>query len=704
MSGLNDNLSTCLIGPGIARFRDPRSLKRPLRPFPGFVEQPTAIGPLPVGFPIRPRYSSRRGRSRIEFFNTRHASLYGTGEQAGPPLRNGTRKTLWNSDSYAYNDKTKSLYQSHPFILGVRAAHRRGAASVPAAFGIVIETTYRCTFDFRTGGNPFAEVDGPAPAATVIIHETPQEVVQTLARLTGFMPLPPLWALGYHQCRYSYESAQQVHEIAGGFRSQGIPCDTIWLDIDYMDGYRCFTFDKERFPDPASLAKDLHKQNFKLVAMIDPGLKVDDAYTAYLEGRDQDHFVKIGDCGLRIADSKTKPTPAPKPIPNPQSTIRNDFIGPVWPGPCAFPDFTRQRTRRWWGSLHADLLDIGIDGIWNDMNEPALFVPSKTMPNSNVHDADADLGGPGDHARYHNVYGMQMARATREGLEALRPQRRPFVLTRAGFLGSQRHAAAWTGDNVANWEHLRWTIPMVLNLSLSGQPFCGPDIGGFVGNTDPDLFARWIGIGALLPFCRAHKNKGTKMHEPWELGPDCEKACRLALERRYRLLPYLYTLFHEAARTGLPIARPVFFADHVDPRLRTVDDAFLLGGGLLVRASVSPTSPTPTSPMPRGRWIPFEITDGHAALPQLLLRAGSLIPMGPAIQHTGDGSGPIALLAALDERDQATGTLYEDAGDGPVGSDFSRTTFRVSGREGKIEVLSHAGGRPARRELQVIVL
>jgi alpha-glucosidase len=725
-----------LVAPNTARFCHPRANPASLPPFPAYISQPTPTGLLPPGFPIRPLYSTRNGRACVELLNTRPASLYATGEQAGPLLRNNTRKTLWNTDSYDYTDKTESLYQSHPFILGLRPN------SAPS-FGIIIETTYRCALDLHPSRGSIGmtvETDGPPPAITIILRDSPQDVIKALTDLTGRMPLPPLWALGYHQCRYSYMSADEVRAVAKGFRDRHIPCDALWLDIDYMDGYRSFTFNKEDFPNPAKLISDLHNDNFKVVAMIDPGLKVDETYEPYVDGRDQGHFVTTRSPSAHaegVAESSRPGVASQQPdqsaIQNPQSTI---YQAPVWPGPCAFPDFTRAAARQWFGDLYRPLLTLGIDGFWNDMNEPAIFVPSKTMPLDTHHDADEDLGGPAPHARYHNIYGAQMARATHDALIRHRPDRRPFILTRSAFLGSQRHAATWTGDNRADQNHLRWSIPMALNLGLSGQPFCGPDIGGFLGNTDPDLFARWMAIGALLPFCRSHKNKGTKPHEPWALGPDCEQACRTALERRYQLLPYLYTLFHEAAITGLPIARPLFFADPTDPRLRSIDDAFLLGDALLVQTNI-------TSPKPRGNWLPFEIplracggggrvfeTGGGrspsahaegvpsgpapaAAGPRsgggvfLHVRAGHAIPLAPITQHTGEPALDLTLLAALDTQGQATATLYEDAGEGfsYQQGDYTLTTFRITRDAPCIEVFSTKGTRPPpQRHLEVVIL
>ncbi|KAG6485520.1 hypothetical protein ZIOFF_054080 [Zingiber officinale] len=374
--------------------------------------------------------------------------------------------------------------------------------------------------------------------------------------------MPPKWSLGYHQCRWSYESAEKVKEIARTFRDKGIPCDVIWMDIDYMDGFRCFTFDKvsvlrlvigwEHFSDPESMVNDLHARGFKAIWMLDPGIKKEDGYFVYESGSENNVWIKKAD--------------------------GEPFVGEVWPGPCVFPDFTQQSTRLWWANLVKDFISNGVDGIWNDMNEPAVFkTVTKTMPVSNIHRGDPELGGCQNHFHYHNVYGMLMARSTQEGMKMANSNKRPFVLTRAGFIGSQRYAATWTGDNLSNWEHLHMSLSMVLQLGLSGQPYSGPDIGGFAGNATPKLFGRWMGLASFFPFCRGHSEKRTADHEPWSFGVECEEICRLALLRRYRLLPHIYTLFYLAHTKGTPVTTPVFFADSTDAKLRNVENSFLLG-------------------------------------------------------------------------------------------------------------------------------
>jgi len=666
------------------------------------------------GVTLRPVFSVEDGRQVVEVAVAPGTALYGTGEVSGPLLRNGRTVTLWNSDVYGYDGRTPALYQSHPWVLGVRADG--------SAFGVIFDSTYRQVLALPplSGGPIRTEADGPAFPVLVIERDTPPQVVMALAELTGRMPLPPKWSLGYHQCRWSYAPEARVIEIAAGFRARRIPCDTLWLDIDYMEDFRIFTFDPQRFPHPRQLNADLHAQGFHTVCMIDPGWKSDECLPAQ-------------------PPTPVSAAPDTPELARTRAAIRSEFAtlreearrqgyfvrradgqvyeGEVWPGRCYFPDFTRAEVRAWWAARYGPLLAQGVDGVWNDMNEPAIFnVPTKTMPEDNLHRADPELGGPGPHARYHNVYGMQMIRATREGLAAARPDRRPFVLSRANFLGGQRYGATWTGDNTANWEQLGWSVPMVLNLGLSGQPNAGPDIGGFAEDGPAgasagergEHFARWMGFGAMLPFARGHTNKANGDKEPWAFGPEVERTCRAALERRYRLIPYLYTLFREASVTGLPVARPLFFADPKDPALRAEDHGFLLGDALLVSCQLTPQRAR-AAVVPPG-WVPFRFA-GEAAdpnLPALYLRPGAIIPTGPVMQYVDERPlDRLTLLVCLDAQGEARGTLYEDAGDGYgyQHGEYRLTTFYARRQQGQIVVETRSEGHwpePAGRTIEVV--
>lgn len=606
--------------------------------------------------PVQPVFLEHRdGRVGFALEVEPGTSLYGLGEAPGPLERTGTRTVLWNTDAYGYRGDAESLYQSHPWLLAVRADG--------SAFGLLADTTWRTEVDLSDGIQVLSE--GPAFPVLVFEGERPQDVLHMLATWTGRMRLPPRWALGFHQCRYSYTPAGRVLEVAQTFRAKKIPADVIWMDIDYMHDFRIFSFHPERFADPAKLNADLAALDFHNVWMINPGIAADRAkfppggyalYDAVIEGG---HAVRRSDGRV--------------------------YVGQVWPGDTVFPDFTDPRTRAWWSELYRGFAAQGVTGVWNDMNEPALFsTVSRTMPVDNVHRGDPARGGPGLHARFHNVYGMLMAEATWAGMRDARPQSRPFVLSRAGYVGIQRYAATWTGDNTADWWDLDASIPMVLNLGLSGQPFSGPDIGGFIGDGSAELYGRWIALGAFLPFSRGHTAKGTRDKEPWAFGPEIEAVARTALERRYRLMPYLYTVFREATVSGLPVARPVFFADPADPKLRSEDDAFLLGEDVLVVPTLTST-PTGGPALPKGRWRSMWPTDGWQA--DLRVRPGAVVATGPTMQHAGSPA-KLVLHVNLDREGRAEGVVYDDAGDGYGyrAGDFSLTRFEAQRDEGGLTV------------------
>jgi alpha-glucosidase len=609
----------------------------PFLPAPGAAWVPVAESG------VRPVFQVRGGGRIVRVEVPRGTTLYGTGEVPGSLVRNGAVSVCWNTDAYGYDANSPSLYQSHPWVLAVRPDG--------SSFGVIAATPGRVTIDL-THGIEF-RAQGPVFPVVVIDRPSPQDVVRSLGDLTGKMPLPPRWALGFQQCRYSYAPDSEVVRIAREFRARGLPCDVLWLDIDYMDRRKPFTFDPRGFPHPESLSDTLHSRGFRSVWILDPGIKQEPGDFMYESGLRGEHWV-------------TMPDGTP-------------FTGRVWPGECNFPDFTREATRAWWSASVASFAArAGADGIWNDMNEPAVFdAAGKSMPETAWHRADGDLGGPGYHARYHNLYGMLMARASWEGMKARAPERRPFVLSRANFLGGQRWAAAWTGDNRSNAAHLAMALPMVLNLGLSGQPFAGPDIGGYAGPVPGEDFAAWMGLGALLPFSRAHTETGNARKEPWSFGPQVEALCRRALQTRYRLLPYLYTVFEEASRTGLPVARPAFFADPTAEWLRAVEHEFLLGADLLVDLRFRPEwKDAKRLSGDAAAWRPATVIPGEPsdALPGLFVRAGAIVPLGPLVNFSDERPlEEVELLVAPDAAGRAEGWLYEDAGDG---SGYTRGEFR----------------------------
>lgn len=618
-----------LIGNNVCIFYPEKYNAQSHQPSFAFLSEPVGLGKVPENWVLAPAFYLSEGKSIATLPIDEGASLYGTGEVTGSLLRNGKKVTLWNTDNFKYAiGDGNPLYQSHPWVLGVR--------SDGTAFGVIADNTWQQEIELSDSIRFISY--GPAFRVIVIERTSPQEVIMELANLTGKMEMPPLWALGYQQCRFSYVPDTRIKGIADTLRMKKLPSDVIWMDIDYMDQFKVFTFDKKRIPDPKDVNSYLHSKGFKSVWMIDPGIKVEEDYFVYESGTRDNHWV-LG------ADGEV-------------------YNGDVWPGSCAFPDFTRPETQQWWKGLYKDYMATGIDGVWNDMNEPSVFNgPNGSMPIDNWHRGGGSIH-PGVHQRYHNVYGMLMVKASREGILDVNPDKRPFILSRAGFLGSHRYAATWTGDNCSTVEHMKMSIPMTLTLGLSGQPFNGPDLGGFAEDATGELFGQWIAMGTFFPFMRGHAVQGSNNKEPWAFGQEIEDVSRVALNRRYRLLPYFYTLFHEASMTGMPVMRPTFFADPTDQKLRGEDQTFLLGDNLLI---IPKWANNPS--MPKGTWRTISITGENSTTDKyqsdVMIKEGSIIPLGNIIQNTTEYNlDSLTLIISLDKRGEATGTLYEDKGDG----------------------------------------
>ncbi len=562
---------------------------------------------------------------------------FGLGDKTGPLDHRDLAFTNWNSDMFGWQESTDPLYKTIPFFL----AMRRGVA-----YGLFFDNTYRSNFDFGKEARDLYSFgsDGGALDYYFFYGPGPKRVIEQFTQLVGRTPLPPLFALGYQQCRYSYYPESQVREIAAEFRKRNIPADVIYLDIDYQQDNRPFTVNRERFPTIEKMVKDLREEGFKLITITDLHLAHAHGYRPYDEGSKKGYFIK-----------------------NPNGS---EYVGKVWPGDSVFPDFTRKEVREWWGTLYTDFIKMGIRGFWNDMNEPSVFVPSKTAPIDVVHNVE---GRKTDHREIHNVFGMQNARATYEGMLKLKPNLRPFVLTRAAYAGTQRYAATWTGDNTASWNHLRLSIPQLANLGVSGYAFVGADIGGFNGSPTPELLTRWMELGAFNPIYRNHANKGTRFREPWVDGPEHERIRKRYIETRYRLLPYIYTGIEESSRTGLPLLRPMFLEFPDDESLATNGEEFMFGSNLLVAPKVWPFTDGYTVTLPKGDWYDYwtgNRVDGGKALqvdPPLdtlpvYVRAGSILPQQPLIQHVGETpSGPLELRVYPGP--QCGGDLYMDDGD-----------------------------------------
>ncbi|MCB0597182.1 MAG: glycoside hydrolase family 31 protein [Lewinellaceae bacterium] len=586
-------------------------------------------------------------------------AYFGMGDKTCSANLRGHRVQNWNTDSFSYKKGQDPLYRSIPFYYATHDG---------VGYGIFFDNSFRTHFDFDSEQNGATSfwADGGEMDYYFLYGPALLDVARRYAWLTGRPELPPLWALGFHQCRWSYYPESRVMELAQEFREREIPCDAIYLDIDYMDGYRCFTWNKAHFPNPAGMIEKLRNQGFQTVVMIDPGIKVDPEYKVYQEGMKHNAFVYRSTGEL--------------------------MRGPVWPPDCVFPDYTRPDVREWWGGLYQGLyLEDGVSGFWNDMNEPAVFkVDNATCPDNVLHHYE---GAPCDHRKAHNVYGQQMSRATFEGLKRLKPGKRPFVLTRATFSGGQRYASVWTGDNAATWEHLRMANLQCQRLSISGFSFVGTDIGGFNKQPDGELFIRWLQLAVFHPLFRVH-SMGNNIdgaaeaeaelvqtaerdnridQEPWSFGEENTALARQAIELRYQLLPYLYTAFYKNAKTGEPVIRSLCLYSQEDPVALEREEEFLFGDNLLVAPVLEPGVQSIQAYLPQGRWYDYRsgiLYEGRqmatfqaepGQIP-LLAKAGAVIANYPVQQYVGEKKfDAISLRAYYGE---GRSELYEDAGEG----------------------------------------
>lgn len=602
------------------------------------------------GVPIcaKVRLGSAPGERRWEMPLAEGARIFGGGERTGRLNKRGRRLTFWTKDSPPhFDEQTDAMYQAVPFLIQLAQSK---------VSGLFFDSNWFATADIGQQEPDLLTyvTSGPDLVVYVCAGPTFADVLRQYTSITGRMPSQPRWAFGYHQSRWGYATADEVRSVAASFRQQGIPCDAIYLDLDYMEGYRDFTWSHERFPHPSGLIRELREQGFRVVTIIDPGLKVDPAYPVYQEGIERGYFI-------RNADGSA-------------------FEGWVWPGKSVWADFARADVQSWWGEQHRALLDAGVAGIWIDMNEPTQAnmdaPPEVNIPHGLSLPLDTQHGSldqPLTHAEFHNAYGLEMARATHAILESLKPDERPFVLTRAATAGSQRYAIPWNGDTTSSWDHLRLAIPMNLGIGLSGMPMSGCDLGGFWNDTTPELLTRFTQLGAFLPFCRNHSALDTQSQEPWSFGEPYTSACRAAIEWRYRLLPYLISLAHEANTTGAPMMRPLCWLAPGEPSVIDCDDEFLLGNDLLVAPVLVEGASERRVVLPPGAW--FDLASGtvHSGPGTITLsvqletipvfvRAGAILPLAGVVQNTNAPSiEPLTLHVYLAQpSQQATALLWDD--------------------------------------------
>ncbi len=591
--------------------------------------------------------------------------FFGLGDKAAELDLRHKRFENFGRDSYGFQMDEDPLYKNIPFYYGMH--HNQG-------YGIFFDNTFRTLFDFgheRSGVTSFWARGGEMNYYFIYGPEL-LTVAEQYTRLTGTPDLPPLWSLGYQQSRWSYYPDSKVKEVAEEFRKRKIPCDVLHLDIDYMEGFRCFTFDKERFPNPKKLTADLEKSGFKTVAIIDPGIKVDEDYWVYQEGLEKDYFCKRADGAL--------------------------LNGDVWPGQCAFPDFTNPKVREWWKDLFKVIADAGIRAVWNDMNEPAVFEQG-TFPDDVRHDFDGDSCS---HRKAHNVYGHLMSKATKEGLEKHLMPNRTFAITRSCYAGAQRWTSVWTGDNIATWEHLWLASVMCQRLSVSGISFAGSDIGGFIDEPDAELYTRWIQLGVFNTFMRTHSasNETDFDQDPWSFGKESEDVIRQFIELRYQLLPYHYTAFWQNSVKGTPMLRPLSFVAQEDYETWYRNEEFLFGDHLLVSPVAQPAQEEKKVYLPKGTWY-YYFTDEkfeggqEITIPTpmnempLFVRAGAVIPQYPIMQYVGEKKiEKMPLHIYFGGKDPVLSELYEDDGDqyGYREGIYNAIRFKVVSEKKKLQI------------------
>lgn len=557
-------------------------------------------------------FNDRQGKFVFEVMKqmkgTEH--FYGLGDKTGYLDKRHYQYEMWNTDDPAPQvDCFKALYKSIPFFMTLTDTH---------VYGIFMDNTYRSFFDMSQESEDyycFGATGGNLNYYYIAGGSMP-EVLSGYTYLTGTCPLPQKWTLGYHQSRWGYVYQTDIEEVARGMRENDIPCDAIHFDIDYMEGYRVFTWNAERYNnDPEGYLKSLADRGFKPVAIIDPGVKKDDEYYVYREGVDNGYFAKT-----------------------PEGEV---YINAVWPGDSAFPDFGKPEVRNWWAKKQRFLLDKGVRGVWNDMNEPASF--HGPLPDDVVF---TDEDRPANHAEMHNVYGHLMAKATYEGLKEA-DGRRPFVITRACYAGTQKYSTGWTGDNHSMWGHLQMAIPQLCNLGLSGMPYVGTDIGGFGSDTTPELLTRWIQMACFSPLFRNHSGMGTRMQEPWQFGKEVMDIYRKYVKLHYQFIPYLYDLFFEEEKTGAPIMRPLVFHYEKDEVAKTCNDEFMVGDKILVAPVVTQGMIKRMVYLPAGEWYDYWtkekfsgstwiIKDAPLDVCPIYVKAGSIIPTMEPMSYVGE--------------------------------------------------------------------
>lgn len=600
--------------------------------------------------------------------------FYGLGEKAGHLDKRHDYVQMWSTDHYGYNWGSDPIYQSVPFYIGLLMDDKTDPSGWHgSAYGIFYDNSYRTHFDMSSSDpeNVIFKADGGEMNYYFFYGPSMKKVVSRYTELTGRMPLPPKWALGNQQCRWSYANEQQIKDIVLRYEKEKIPLEAVQLDIHYMDGYRNFTWDRQRFPDPKKLTSWLGERGVKAVAIIDAGVKYEPGgkYDVYNEGVAKGFFLKKSNSQL--------------------------YVGKVWPGESVFVDYTMPEASKWWGDQHAKLLDDGIAGIWNDMNEPADFESRDGDKWKEV--VNYDQGNYSKHDKMRNLFAMLECKATYEGLQRLRPKERPYVITRSGYAGIQRYATMWTGDSNSTWSSLALCLPMFANLGLSGESFVGADCGGFSGRADGELLTRWYQVAFLTPFLRNHHEANGYDQEPWRFGTKYEDIIRKYVQLRYQLMPYLYTVLSESHDTGIPWYRPLILENQNDYNVLNIEDEFLVGSSILCAPVVKEGVVARDVYLPDGEWYDFysgEKFKGKQYISvkapvntvPLFIKAGSVLPIASvAVEHLSQlDKTPVNYLVYPDKDGRAAGELYQDDGATPAYLQGAFERFALEFKDGKL--------------------
>jgi len=629
-------------------------------------------------------------------------AIFGLGEKGGRHNRRDRDFTMWNTDVLSPTETGEftaskepgdprgdsTSVEFDPFYITIPFFYHQ-IYPVGAMAGSFVDNGYRGTYEFSAPEEYRISFAGGQYTEYIFAGPDMPDILSGYTWLTGRTALPPIWALGYHQCRWFDYTQDAVEAVGRRHRTDDIPLDAFWLDIEYMDGYRVFTWNTDLFPDAPGMLQRLSDQGIRVITIIDPGVKYEPGYWVFDQGLERDVF-----CRTEGGDI---------------------YIGQVWPGNTAFPDFVTEEAREWWGELNAAHVQSGLAGIWNDMNEPATGTIAALPMRFGK--------GQHSHERYRNQYALLMAMGTRTGLLKSMPDRRTFILSRSGFAGIQRYAANWMGDNLSRWDHLWVSIAMGSGLGISGQPFVGADIGGFAGHSHAELFLRWMQYGTLTPFCRNHSNMGNVDQYAWAFGTVVEDHVRAAVKLRYRLLPYIYTAFLRASESGEPVQRPMIFDHQYDGSVRDLDNQYLFGRDLLVAPVTEPAITARQVYLPAGHWYDWhtdELVGGSrfviAATPMdripIYARGGAVIPMWPDAPASTDGYYPdvIELHLFVPRADGTyTSQLAEDDGLTLAARDgaYYRTTFDVTRIDGRVRISAtvDGGGFPefARESFRLVV-